>query len=307
VSEKTILFSNEPGIFQCHLKNIKWKTVNVFMSLYIVPTPIGNLEDITLRALRVLKEADLIACEDTRHTRKLLDHFGIKTPTISYHEHNEKSRTTELIERLKKGQEVALVTDAGTPGISDPAYRIVLAAIEHEIAIVPLPGATALIGGLVASGLPLDSFLFVGFLSHKKNARLAKLSELKSQSATLVFYEAPHRIRYTLTDALSVLGNRQAVLARELTKLHEQFIRGTLAEMIAYFAEHEPRGEMTLVIAGSTEDNLISVDLISIEEQVEMIMREEGLSRNEAIKQAARSRGMSKREAYQILLDKKEE
>jgi 16S rRNA (cytidine1402-2'-O)-methyltransferase len=272
------------------------------MSLYIVPTPIGNLEDITLRALRVLKEADLIACEDTRHTRKLLEHFGINTPTISYHEHNEKSRTPELIERLEKGQQVALVADAGTPGVSDPAYRIVLAAIEHGITIIPLPGATALIGALIASGLPLDSFLFLGFLPHKKHARQAKLAELKSQRATLVIYEAPHRIRYTLADAQSVLGNRQAVLVRELTKLHEQFIRGTLAEISNYFAEHEPRGEMTLVIAGSPDDNLFSDDPISIEEQVEMLMQEEGLSRGEAIKQAARSRGLSKREAYQMLL-----
>ena len=275
------------------------------MSLYIVPTPIGNLEDITLRALRVLKEADLIACEDTRHTRRLLDHFGIKTPTISYHEHNERARTPELIERLEKGQQVALVADAGTPGVSDPAYRIVQAAIEQGITIVPLPGATALIGGLVASGLPVDSFLFLGFLPHKKNARLAKLAELKAQRATLVFYEAPHRIRYTLADALSVLGNRRAALARELTKIHEQFIRGTLAEIIAYFTEHEPRGEMTLVIAGSPDDNLSCLDQVSIEEQIETIMREEGLSRNEAIKQAARSRGLSKREAYQLMLDKK--
>jgi len=277
------------------------------MSLYIVPTPIGNLEDITLRALRVLREADLIACEDTRHTRKLLEHFGISTPTISYHEHNEKSRTPELIERLEKGQQIALVADAGTPGISDPAYRIVLAAIEHGFTIVPLPGATALIGGLVASGLPLDSFLFLGFLPHKKNARQAKLAELKSQRATLVFYEAPHRIRYTLDDARNVLGNRQAVVGRELTKLHEQFIRGTLGEIITYFDEHEPRGEMTLVIAGSTDDNLFCDDLSSIKEQVEVIMREGGLSRIEAIKQAARSRGISKREAYQLMLDKKGE
>jgi len=279
--------------------------VNDFMSLYIVPTPIGNLEDITLRALRVLKEADLIACDDTRHTRRLLDHFGIKTPTISYHEHNERARTPELIERLEKGQQVALVADAGTPGVSDPAYRIVHAAIEKGITIVPLPGATALIGGLVASGLPVDSFLFLGFLPHKKNARLARLAEIKAQSATLVFYEAPHRIRYTLGDALSVLGNRQAALARELTKLHEQFIRGTLGEILSYFTEHEPRGEMTLVIAGSTDDNLSDVNQVPIEEQIDTIMREEGLNRNEAIKQAARSRGLSKREAYQLMLDKK--
>jgi 16S rRNA (cytidine1402-2'-O)-methyltransferase len=276
------------------------------MSLYLVATPIGNLEDITLRALRVLKEVDLIACEDTRHTRRLLDHFGINKPTISYHEHNEQARAGELVERLRKGEKIALVTDAGTPGISDPAYRIVKAAIEHQIAVVPVPGVTALITGLIASGLPTDSFLFIGFLPHKKQARRAKLEELKSQRATLVCYEAPHRICATLLDAREILGNRQSAVARELTKLHEQFVRGTLEEISAHFDAQEPRGEMTLVIAGNRDDNLGETRDGPIHEQVERLMSEEGLSRNDAIKRAGRLRGLSKREAYQLLLEERE-
>jgi 16S rRNA (cytidine1402-2'-O)-methyltransferase len=275
------------------------------MPLYLVSTPIGNLEDITLRALRVLKEVDLIACEDTRHTRRLLDHFGISKPTISYHEHNELKRAEELAERLSRGERVALVTDAGTPGISDPAYRIVTAAIERGIEVVPVPGATAMIAGLVASGLPTDSFLFAGFLPSKKQARRTRLEELKSERATLIFYETPHRIREALIDVREILGDRQAAVARELTKLHEQFIRGAVSDIIAHFDANEPRGEMTLIISGNRDDNLTPVEDASISEQVERLMRDEGLSRNDAIKQAARSRGLSKREAYQLMLKEK--
>jgi 16S rRNA (cytidine1402-2'-O)-methyltransferase len=276
------------------------------MPLYLVATPIGNLEDLTLRALRVLKEVDLIACEDTRHTRRLLDHFGVNKPTISYHEHNEQKRADELVERMLGGQSVALVSDAGTPGISDPAYRIVTAAIERGVEVVPVPGATAMIPALVASGLPTDSFLFAGFLPSKKMARRARLEELKPERATLIFYEAPHRIRETLLDAREILGDRQMALARELTKLHEEFIRGNISDVIARFESREPRGEMTLVIAGNREDNLGLVEDIPISEQVERLAREQGLSRNDAIKQAARSRGLSKREAYQLMLEEKE-
>ena len=275
------------------------------MALYLVSTPIGNLEDITLRALRVLKSVALIACEDTRHTRRLLDHFGISKPTISYHEHNEQARADELVQRLAAGESIAIVSDAGTPGISDPAYRIVLAAIERGIAVVPIPGAVALIAGLVASGLPTDSFLFAGFLPAKKMARRGKLEELKAERATLVFYEAPHRIRETLSDALELFGDRQASLARELTKLHEQFLRGTLSELVAHFDEHQPRGEMTLVIAGNADDNLLSIESGSVSEQIERLMLD-GLSRSDAIKQAAKSRGLTRREAYQMLLEEKE-
>jgi len=268
------------------------------MALYLVSTPIGNLEDITLRALRVLKEVNLIACEDTRHTRRLLDHFGINKPTISYHEHNEQARADELVQRLLAGESIAIVSDAGTPGISDPAYRIVTAAIEQDITVVPIPGAVALVTALTASGLSTDSFLFAGFPPHKKMARQAKLEELSGQRATLVFYEAPHRIRETLVDALEIFGDRQAAIARELTKLHEQFIRGNLSALVAHFDAHEPRGEIVLVIAGSGDDNLPPVTSGSITEQVELLMSAAGLSRNDAIKQAAKSRGLSKRDAY---------
>lgn len=277
---------------------------NPAMALYLVSTPIGNLEDITLRALNVLKSVDLIACEDTRHTGRLLNHFGIAKPTASYHEHNEQARAEELVQRLVEGKSVAIVSDAGTPGISDPAYRIVLAAIENKITVVPIPGAVALIAGLVASGLPTDSFLFAGFLPSKKMARRTRLEELKAERATLVFYEAPHRIRETLIDALEVLGDRRASLARELTKLHEQFIRGKLSELVAHFEINQPRGEMTLVIAGNEKDNSIPVETGSINEQVERLMLG-GASRSDAIKQAAKTRSLSKREAYQLMLEEK--
>jgi len=275
------------------------------MPLYLVATPIGNLEDITLRALRVLKEADLIACEDTRHTRRLLDHYGISQPTISYHEHNERGRAAELVERLARGEAIALVTDAGTPGISDPAYRLVTAAIERGVTVIPIPGATALIAGLIASGLPTDSFLFAGFLPPKRQARRTTLEELRTERATLVLYEAPHRIRETLVDAREILGDRRAALARELTKLHEQFLRGALSEISAQLSAQEPRGEMTLVIAGSADDNLVVAESSPLGAQVERLMTELGLSRNEALKQAARSRGLSKKAAYQMMLEEK--
>jgi 16S rRNA (cytidine1402-2'-O)-methyltransferase len=273
--------------------------------LYLVATPIGNLEDITLRALRILKEVDLIACEDTRHTRRMLDHFGIKKPTVSYHEHNEHARAAELVERLERGEQIALVTDAGTPGISDPAYRVVAAAIERGITVVPIPGAVALINGLIASGLPTNAFLFAGFLPPKRQARRTRIEELKGERATLVLYEAPHRIGETLADAAEILGDRRAALGRELTKLYEQFIRGTLSEIGARLAVQEPRGEMTLVIAGASDDNLVLAEGGSVGEQVEILMRERGLSRNHAIKEAARTRRLSRRETYQLLLEEK--
>ena len=274
------------------------------MPLYLVATPIGNLEDITLRALRVLKEADLIACEDTRHTGRLLQHFGISKPTVSYHEHNERERAAELVEKLASGASIALVSDAGTPGVSDPAYRIVTAAIERGIAVIPIPGATALITGLIASGLPTDSFLFAGFLPPKQQARLTRLEELQTERATLVLYEAPHRIRETLADALAVFGNRPAAIARELTKLHEEFLRGTLSELCERLNAQEPRGEMVVIIAGWQE--VVVGDYGSLTAQIEALMRELDLSRNEALKQAARLRGISKNEAYQLLLAEKE-
>src|SRR6185295_6424575 len=195
-------------------------------ALYLVATPIGNLADITHRARQVLKEVDLIACEDTRHTNKLLNHYGISTKTISYHEHNEQQRTIHLIDKLKEGSDIAVVSDAGTPSISDPGFRLVRAAIENDINVVPVPGTSALISALIAAGLPTDEFFFAGFLPSRPNARRARLMEMQSVPGTLIFYEAPHRLAATLKDAYEILGEREAVVARELTKLHEEIRRG---------------------------------------------------------------------------------
>jgi 16S rRNA (cytidine1402-2'-O)-methyltransferase len=276
------------------------------MPLYLVATPIGNLEDITLRGLNVLKTVDLIACEDTRHTGRLLQHFGISKATISYHEHNERERAAELVERLAAGASIALVSDAGTPGISDPAYRLVTAAIERGIEVIPIPGAAALLAGLVASGLPTDSFYFAGFLPPKQQARRERLEALQTIRATLVLYEAPHRIRETLADALEMFGNRPAVIARELTKLHEEFWRGSLSELHERMHAQEPRGEMVLLIGGWQEE-ADGQAVGSITEQIETLMRELNLSRNEALKQAARLRGITKNAAYQLLLAEKQD
>ena len=275
-------------------------------TLYIVATPIGNLDDITLRALRVLREADLIACEDTRYSARLLAHYGITTPRESYHDHNERERTPRFLERLHRGQNIALISDSGTPLISDPGYALVSACRNEGIPVVPIPGPSAVIAALAGCGLPMGRFYFVGFLPPRSQARKAELEKLRAIDATLVFYEAPHRIRESLLDVREILGDRRAAVARELTKLHEQFIRGAVSEIIAHFEANEPRGEMTLVIAGSREDNLGAVQSISVSEEVERLERERGLSRIDAIKQAARSRGLSKREAYQLLLDEKE-
>src|SRR5215207_4677249 len=206
-------------------------------TLYLVATPIGNLADITHRALQVLKDVELIACEDTRHTQKLLQHYGIKTKTISYHEHNEQQRAAQLIELLKQGSDVAVVSDAGTPSISDPGFRLVRAAIENEVPVVPVPGPSALISALIAAGLPTDEFFFAGFLPSRSNARRARLAELQSVPGTLIFYEGPHRLAATLNDAYEILGEREAVVARELTNLHEEIRRGKLSELAADYAD----------------------------------------------------------------------
>ena len=279
-------------------------------TLYIVSTPIGNLEDITYRAVRILREVDLIACEDTRHTRKLLNHFDIQTRTISYHEHNETARANELCELLDGGQSIAIVSDAGTPLLSDPGYRVVHAAIEKSIEVVPIPGATAFVAALSASGLPLDHFLFGGFLPARANARRAKLEEFRSLDATLIFYEAPHRIAATITDAVEILGNRQAVVARELTKLHEDFRRGSLDELATVIsAEQSTRGEIVLMIARPLSD---AVDLKSkstspagaFAERMTQLTRE-GLDEKSALKKAARELGMKRDEAYRLWLTQK--
>ena len=279
------------------------------MPLYLVSTPIGNLEDITFRALRVLKESALIACEDTRHTGRLLAHFGIATPTISYHEHNERIRAAELVVRLEEGQAISLVTDAGTPGISDPGYRLVVAAIEAGINVVPVPGPTALVAALIASGLPTDSFLFVGFLPPRKQARRTRLEEMRDQRATLVLYEAPHRIGATLVDALDLLGDRPAALARELTKLHEQFRRGTLAELLQRHQNDPPRGEIVLIIGGHSgdeRDQSIETSSRPLADEVDQLIADQSVARNEALRLVARRRGIPRREAYRLYIEERE-
>jgi len=269
--------------------------------LYIVATPIGNLEDISYRAVRVLGEADVIACEDTRQSRKLLDHYGIHKPTISYHDHNEAERTAELTARLCAGETVALVSDAGMPLISDPGYRLVRAAIENGIAVHPVPGASAAVAALAASGLPTDQFHFGGFLPHKPGQRARVLQALAAEEATVIFYEAPHRILEALEAIGSALGARPIVVARELTKLHEEFLRGTASEIRAQLAARDAiKGEFTLLIGKAAAP---PPDETPLAEAVAALERQ-GASRMDAIKQVARRRGLSKREVYDRLLEK---
>lgn len=279
-------------------------------TLYVVATPIGNLEDLTYRAARVLGEVSLIACEDTRHTRKLLNHYGIKTKTVSYHEHNEREQAVKLVELVKSGTDVALVSDAGTPGISDPGFRVVSLALAENISVVPLPGATALISALVASGVASDEFFFAGFLPARSTARRRRLAGLATLSTTLIFYEAPHRIAEALKDAREVLGEREAVVARELTKLHEEIIRGRLSDLAKQFLEskHDPRGEMVLVIdrvvvesedGESKSGHSISSLMTGFEA--------EGLEPRAALKKAAKVLGISRDEAYRRLTAERSE
>jgi 16S rRNA (cytidine1402-2'-O)-methyltransferase len=267
--------------------------------LYLVATPIGNLEDITLRAVRVLKQADLIACEDTRQTQKLLNHYGIETRTISYHEHNEASRAAELVERLMQGACIAVVSDAGMPEISDPGFRFVSLAIERGVPIVPVPGATAFVTALIASGLPVESICFRGFLPAKSGARRRELERLLHSSQTGIFYEAPHRIRESMEDVVAVLGRaRRVVIARELTKVHEEFLRGTSGQIFEEINKRgEIKGEITLLI-GPADAGEIQSHSVSIRERVEQIMREENLDQKDALKKAAKERGISKSEVY---------
>jgi len=270
-------------------------------TLYLVATPIGNLADITHRALQILKDVDLIACEDTRHTRKLLQHYAINTKTVSYHEHNEQQRAAELIEQLKQGRDIAVVSDAGTPSISDPGYRLVRAAIENDIAVVPAPGPSALISALIAAGLPTDEFFFAGFLPARSNARRTRLGELRSIPGTLIFYEAPHRLAATLTDSLEILGEREAVVARELTKVHEEIRRGRLSELAAHYASREnARGEIVVLI----DRNVIGETVASRESVAALVDRyeEDGMDHRVALKKAARELGLSRAEAYRKLI-----
>jgi 16S rRNA (cytidine1402-2'-O)-methyltransferase len=271
-------------------------------TLYVVATPIGNLEDLTHRAARVLGEVGLIACEDTRHTRKLLNHYGIKTKTVSYHEHNERKRAGELLELIKSGTDVAIVSDAGTPGISDPGFRIVRMALAEGLQVVPLPGAAALISALVASGLPSDEFFFGGFLPARSGQRRARLAELASIPSTLIFYEAPHRIAESLRDAREILGEREAVVARELTKLHEEVLRGRLSELAAQFSKEEKaRGELVLLIDRTPIEGAANESKLGQLESIVASFEAAGLDSRNALKKAAKQLGLSRDEAYRQL------
>jgi 16S rRNA (cytidine1402-2'-O)-methyltransferase len=268
-------------------------------TLYLVGTPIGNLEDITLRALRTLKEVDLIACEDTRQTVKLLNHYGIEKPTISYHEHNELTRAAELVVHLERGDNIAMVSDAGMPGVSDPGYRLVALAVRHHIRVVPIPGASAFLSALVASGLPTDSFHFNGFLPAKEGARRTTLEAIRSSPRTQIFYEAPHRIVETLRDIVDVLGpERHVVMAREVTKLHEEFLRGSANSVLWQLEERgDIRGEITLLI-GKAEDHVpVPASGKSVAKRIRELMARQ-LDEKAALKQAAREFGLSKSATY---------
>jgi len=271
-------------------------------ALYLVGTPIGNLEDITLRALRILKEVDVIACEDTRQTQKLLNHYAIGTRTTSYHEHNEMTKSAELVKEMQEGASVALVTDAGMPGISDPGYRLIALAIRHHLSVVPVPGASAFLAALVASGLPTDSFRFSGFLPAKRGERRAALEAVKNSPRTQVFYEAPHRVVESLEDVCEVLGEaRHVVVAREVTKLHEEFLRGRAGEVLENLkARDAVKGEITLLIGKADESETQSAvtPRVSVRQRVEQIMAEEKVDEKAALKKVAKERGVSKSEAY---------
>ncbi len=265
-------------------------------AVYLVSTPLGNLEDITLRALRTLREADVIACEDTRHTGRLLRHFDIEKPLLSCHEHNEAARAREIAARAVEGESVALVSDAGTPGISDPGYRVVRAALEAGVEVVPIPGPSAAVAALSASGLPTDSFLFKGFLPPRKAKRRAALQAIKATETTIVLYEAPHRVLDMLADLLDVLGDRTVALGRELTKLHEEFLRGTASSVLRELARRPAiKGEFVILVG--PEDAGAATCEESVPARVSQLERD-GHQRMDAIKQAARERGISKREAY---------
>jgi 16S rRNA (cytidine1402-2'-O)-methyltransferase len=273
-------------------------------TLYLVATPIGNLEDITLRALRVLKGVDLIACEDTRQTKKLLNHYGITTSTISYHEHNEMTKAAELVVDLEGGSKIALVTDAGMPGISDPGFRLIALAIRHHVPVVPIPGASAFLAALVASGLPTDSFRFSGFLPAKRGERRTQLESIRTSPRTQVFYEAPHRVLETLEDIVEMLGpDRQVVIAREVTKLHEEFLRGRAAEILEILKSRGAvKGEITLLIAKADESaQAVPTTKLSVRERVDQIMSGEKVDEKAALKKVAKEMGVSKSEAYREL------
>lgn len=266
--------------------------------LYLVATPIGNLDDITLRAIKTLEEVDLIAAEDTRHTLKLLNHLKIKKPLISYYKQTEKNKSNILIDKLIEGKNIALVSDAGTPGISDPGEEIVRKSIENNIKVIPIPGACALINGLICSGLDSKEFTFIGFLPVNQTEKKNKLEEIKNENKTLIFYEAPHKLKGTLQKMLEILGNRKIVLARELTKIHEEYIRGNIDEILQN--QEEPKGEYVILVEGNKENikNEVILNELSLESHYEYY-KNKGLEKKEIIKKIAKDRHVNKNEIYQ--------
>ena len=262
--------------------------------LYIVATPVGNLEDITLRALRILKEVDLIAAEDTRHSLKLLNHYGIAKPLISYWSEKEKMKAGEILEKLHSGLSVALISDAGTPGISDPGAVLIKRAVEEKIDIIPIPGPSAFISALSVAGLPTEEFTFFGFLPSKGGQRLKRLTELKHETRTLIFYEAPHRLMKVLSDMIEILGQRRAALAKEMTKLHEEVLRGTIPEIIQALETRMIAGEYVIIVEGFHQERLTIEEALS---EVNSLMKK-GLGRKEAVKTVAEGYGISKKELY---------
>ncbi len=276
-------------------------------NLYLVGTPIGNLEDMTFRAIETLKKVDLIAAEDTRHTGKLLQYFKIETPQISYHDHNHQSRLQTLLNHLNQGQDLALVTDAGMPGISDPGYELVQACLAEKIEVIPIPGVTALITALVASGLPTDRFIFEGFLPTKSKERQARLQALQTEPRTILFYEAPHRLLETVTDLAQVLGSeRSLVTARELTKLHEEFWYGTLGEAIKHYTQVAPKGEFTLVVGGHINGDRVIPSDATLKIELEQLLAQ-GMSRSQASRHLAELTKVPRRHIYQLALELGEE
>jgi 16S rRNA (cytidine1402-2'-O)-methyltransferase len=280
-------------------------TAGALGCLYVVGTPIGNLEDITLRALRILKEVDQIACEDTRHTQKLLNHYEIRKPLVSYHEHNELTRAPELVLSLEQGAKIALVSDAGMPLVSDPGHRLVALCLRHHVPVVPVPGPSAILASLSASGLPNEEFLFIGFLPARSGERRRALERLRLEERTIILYEAPHRIAECVADAREVLGDRNACLAREVTKLHEEFRRGKLSELGASLEQQPAKGEITLLIgsADPAESRAAADPRQSLADRVEELIHQAKLDRKEALKLAAKERGLTRREAYDKIVE----